>query len=161
MDEPLHPFLEMIRRRTSVERFDPARALDEDRIRQLVAEATLAPSSFNIQHWRFVAVRRAEDKRRLCEAAFGQAQVAEAAVTFVVLGDLRGVELLPDLMELAVARGAMPEGKAAAWVRMAKQIYADERIALASWNASRWYTYRTCNRPIDSGQSPDVLRRSG
>ena len=129
MPQAMHPFLEMIRRRTSVERFDTTRTLDDDVVRQLVAEATLAPSSFNIQHWRFVAVRSPEDKQRLKEAAFGQEQVAEAAVTFIVLGDLRGYELLPELMELAVERGVMPDGKAAAWVRMASRIYADPEIA--------------------------------
>ena len=63
-----HPILELIRRRATVERFDPDRGLDEQAIRELVSEATRAPSSFNIQHWRFVAVRRPEDKQRLFEA---------------------------------------------------------------------------------------------
>jgi nitroreductase len=31
-------------------------------------------------------------------------------------------------MELAVDRGALPEGKAAAWIRMARQIYADPQL---------------------------------
>ena len=69
MTEP-HPFLELIRRRVSVEEFDP-RPVDEATIRALVADAARAPSSFNIQHWRFVAVRKPEDKERLCRAAFG------------------------------------------------------------------------------------------
>lgn len=129
MTEALHPFLELIRRRTSVEEFDAGRGLSQRQIRDLVEDATLAPSSFNIQHWRFVAVRTLEDRRRLREAAFGQEQVEQAAVTFIVLGDLKGVERLPEIMELAVDRGALPEGKAAAWVRMAREIYDDERVA--------------------------------
>lgn len=115
--------------RVSVEEFDREHELDEDTIVELVADAVQAPSSFNIQHWRFVAVRRREDKERLAAAAFGQRQVADAAVTFIVLGDLRGHEALDEIMELAVERGTLEPGKAAAWIRMAGEIYADETLA--------------------------------
>ena len=124
-----HPFLELIRRRSTVERFDSARELDEEQIRALVADATCAPSSFNIQHWRFVAVRRPEDKQRLCEAAYGQQQVRDAAVTFIVLGDVQGIEKLPQILDAAVERGALARGKATAWLRMAEEIYADREVA--------------------------------
>ena len=129
MSGVLHPFLELIRRRTSVEQFDTQRELTERQIHDLVQDATQAPSSFNIQHWRFVAVRTLADRRRLREAAYGQLQVEQAPVTFIVLGDLDGVDKLPEIMELAVDRGALPEGKAAAWVRMAREIYGDEQLA--------------------------------
>lgn len=124
-----HPILELIRKRATVEHFDPERSLDDEAIRDLVRDATRAPSSFNIQHWRFVAVRDEADRQRLCEAAFGQAQVRDAAVTFIVLGDLEGVDCLPGIMEDAVREGALPEGKANAWVEMARKIYSDEAMA--------------------------------
>lgn len=124
-----HPFLELIQRRVTVERFDASRPLSEERIRELVADAVLAPSSFNIQHWRFVAIRDAQAKRRLQEAAFGQEQVAQAAVTFIILGDLQGCGRLTELLEPAVQAGALPAGKAEAWVRMATDIYGDPAMA--------------------------------
>jgi nitroreductase len=125
----VHPCLELIRRRVTVERFDTKRQLDEQQVRELVADATLAPSSFNIQHWRFVAVRRSADKRRLQQAAYGQAQVGDAAVTFIILGDVRGADRLPAILERAVEHGALPPGKAAAWIRMAGEIYSDPQLA--------------------------------
>ena len=125
---PMHPFLEMIRQRASVETFD-TRPVDDETIRALVEDAARTPSSFNIQHWRFVAVRNDEDKERLCRAAFGQEQVRAAAVTFIVLGDLKGLEKLPRINREAVKIGALPEGKAAAWERLAAKIYADPQAA--------------------------------
>ncbi len=125
---PMHPFLELIRQRASVETFD-TRPVDDETIRALVKDAARAPSSFNIQHWRFVAVRNDEDKERLCRAAFGQEQVRAAAVTFIVLGDLEGLEKLPRINREAVELGALPEGKAAAWERLAAEIYADPQTA--------------------------------
>lgn len=124
-----HPILELIRRRSTREQFDPDRALDTHEIRELVRDASRAPSSFNLQHSRFLAVRRPADKERLCRAAHAQDQVANAAVTFIILGDLRAVEMLPSIMSVAVEHGALPQGKAAAWIRMAREIYADERKA--------------------------------
>jgi len=130
MDESrLHPFLRVVRTRATIEDFDSSRGLDEQQVRDLIEDAIHAPSSFNIQHWRFVAVRHAADKRRLKEAAYGQAHVEDAAVTFIILGDTRGVEKLPQIVEQAVQCGALPEGKGAAWLRMAASIYGDETIA--------------------------------
>lgn len=124
-----HPFIELIRRRSSTAGFDSERDLTEEQIRELVEDGTQAPSSFNIQHWRFVAVRRPEDRLRLQEAAFGQTQVVDAPVTFIVLGDVRGVEKLPEVMERSVRCGALPRRKAAAWLRMAGELYADVEMA--------------------------------
>lgn len=124
-----HPILQLIHRRATIEEFDPSREVDEALIRALVADASRAPSSFNIQHWRFVAVREAEDRERLCAAAYGQTQVREAPLTFIVLGDMQGVEKLPEILDVAIAEGAIPAGKAAAWSRMAKQIYENPQLA--------------------------------
>jgi len=124
-----HPILQIIHRRATIESFDPSREIDESLIRALVADASRAPSSFNIQHWRFVAVREAGDRERLCEAAYGQLQVRDAPLTFIVLGDMQGVEKLPQILDVAIAEGTIPAGKAAAWSRMAKQIYEDPQLA--------------------------------
>ena len=86
--------LDAIRQRVSINRFDPAHVLDEGTIRELVAYATEAPSSYNVQNWRFIAVRSAHAKRTLMTLANGQEKVVEAAVTFIVCGLLephRGV----------------------------------------------------------------------
>jgi nitroreductase len=124
-----HPILELIHRRATAEDFDSARPVPDELIRALVGDATRAPSSFNLQHWRFIALRRPADKERLRRVAYGQAQVSRAAVTFVVLGDIEAVERLPAILDVAVERGAISAGKAAAWVRMAREIYADRGAA--------------------------------
>ncbi len=120
--------LTLIRGRLTVEEFEAGQTLDEETIRSLIEDACQAPSSFNIQHWRFVAVRAPEDRKRLSAAAFNQPQVADAAVTFIVLGDLRGIDRLPSVMERAVAAGALSAGKSQGWVRAAKKIYHDEQL---------------------------------
>jgi nitroreductase len=46
-----------------------------------------APSGYNLQPWHFVVVRNPEQKRRLREAAMGQAKVEEAGAVIVCCGD--------------------------------------------------------------------------
>jgi nitroreductase len=74
-------------------------------------------------------VRNEDDKEKLCRAAFGQQQVRNAAVTFIVLGDVEGLEKLPRINREAVRQGALPAAKAEAWERFAAEAYADPRAA--------------------------------
>ena len=128
-DDRSRELLDLIRTRLTAEGFEPGRSLDDDAIREIVDDAIQAPSSFNIQHWRFIAVRKSEDRERLAAASYGQRQVADCAVTFIVLGDLRGIEKLPEAMRRAVEAGALSERKAEGWIRSAEAIYADQQLA--------------------------------
>ena len=119
-----------LRQRISANQFDPARTLSRDEVRELVALASEAPSAFNLQHWRFVAVMDPAQKQRLQAVAHGQRKVADAAVTFVVLGDLRAHESLEATLQPSVAAGIVAPELAAKWVRGAARSYAaDPRFA--------------------------------
>ena len=59
-------------------------------VREVVRQASLAPSAMNIQPWRVVAVRSTELRRRLRSAAHDQAQVEGAPVVLVVMMDEEG-----------------------------------------------------------------------
>src|SRR5262249_54695383 len=50
--------------------------------------ATLAPSGYNLQPWRFLVVRSARNREELRACAFGQAKITEAPVVLIVLGYL-------------------------------------------------------------------------
>jgi nitroreductase len=113
----------------STERFEPGPTLSEDEIRELIEDAIQAPSSFNIQHWRFVALRNPEEKKRLRAAAYGQALVEDAAVTFIVLGDVRGHEKLAGILQSSVDAAVISRRKADRWVEMSDKIYADGQLA--------------------------------
>lgn len=120
---------EVIRGRISTNLYDTARPLSEGEIRELVDLATHAPSSYNIQHWRFVAVVRPEDKERLKAVAYGQPKVAEAAVTFIVLGDLQGHTRLDEILRRSEDAGILGSDLRQSWVQQTAGRYADERNA--------------------------------
>ena len=73
-------------RRRSVRKFASDPVPRED-LEQIVQTAALAPSAFNLQPWRFVAVRDAELKARLAAAAYHQAQVTIAPVVIALYTD--------------------------------------------------------------------------
>jgi nitroreductase len=54
----------------------------------LMDAVLLAPTSYNIQHWRFVRVTDTAQREDLKAAAWGQAQVSDAAELFVLCADV-------------------------------------------------------------------------
>lgn len=80
---------EAIERRRSVRKYTDAPVSDAD-LRRIVELAGKAPSAWNIQPWRVIAVRDAEVKAKLQQAAYGQAQVGNAPVLMVLYSDMQG-----------------------------------------------------------------------
>ncbi|MFN0087892.1 MAG: nitroreductase family protein [Blastocatellia bacterium] len=116
--------LQLIRERVSANKFDTTKRLTEDEIRELVSYAAEAPSAYNIQNWRFVAVTDPEAKERLKALSYNQQKVVDAAVTFIVLGDLRGYEKLPEIMRRTVEAGILPQPVADGWTKGAAKAYS-------------------------------------
>ena len=117
--------LETIKHRISANNFDPSKTLAEAEIRELISYAIEAPSSFNIQHWRFIAVTKPEEKARLKALAYNQPKVADAAVTFIVLGDLQAHERLPEIYAPLVVSGAMKQEAVDRIIGMANGFYSN------------------------------------
>jgi nitroreductase len=116
--------LKLIEGRISANNFDTTRTLSEAEIKELIHYATQAPSSYNIQHWRFVAIRKPEDKTRLKALSYNQQKVEDAAVVFIVLGDLQGYEKLPQILQRSVEAGLIPQPIAEFWSKSANQVYS-------------------------------------
>ena len=87
--------IECILSRSAAKYYDPAVTLSDDQIRELVRIGTTAPTSFHMQNWRFIAVRSPEAKARLRPLAWNQPAITEAAVTFIVCGQLADSSVIP------------------------------------------------------------------
>lgn len=62
--------------------------IPDDILAKIIKAGMEAPSGSNVQPWRFVVVRDAEQKKRLREAAMNQPKVEEASAVIVFCGDL-------------------------------------------------------------------------
>jgi nitroreductase len=77
------PHVLLERRATSHFKAEPV----SEQVLQVVLElAAQAPSGYNLQPWRFIVVRDAENRRRLQKAAMNQAKVSEAPVVVIAVG---------------------------------------------------------------------------
>lgn len=75
-------FMDVVRTRRSIRSYEN-RQVEDDKIKQVLEAARLAPSAGNRQEWRFVVVRDADLRRKLMDAARGQQFVADAPAVIV------------------------------------------------------------------------------
>jgi nitroreductase len=80
---------EIVRERRATPAFSAFPVHEED-LTKILQAGLEAPSSYNMQPWRFVVVRDPEQRRRLRVAAMNQEQVEQAPVVIVACGDTEG-----------------------------------------------------------------------
>jgi nitroreductase len=80
---------EAIYKRRAIKHFDPEHRLTQEEETKLLEAAIQSPTSFNIQHWRFVIVRDL-DLRRKIRTEFGndQAQMTDASLLIILTADV-------------------------------------------------------------------------
>ncbi|WP_394239275.1 nitroreductase family protein [Pseudomonas anguilliseptica] len=115
----------LIESRVSTTRYQGGRELPEHVIRELVQLATRAPTAFNLQNWKFIAVQSAAAKARLYELAYQQRQVLDASVTFIVCGTLEAHTHLAQHLQPSVDVGILPASVQQSWTDMVNQSHAD------------------------------------
>ncbi|MDQ1923117.1 nitroreductase family protein [Massilia pseudoviolaceinigra] len=129
----------LIEARISANNYDTSRPVSDLEITELVRLATLAPSAYNFQNWKFIAVRGGGAKARLKALSFGQQKVADAPVTFIVCGTLAAHEGLAEALQPSVEAGIVDKSVFDTWLLMASrshldnpQLQRDEAIRSAS-----------------------------
>lgn len=81
--------LEAIKKRRSVKHYDPSHTMTAAEERSLFEATIQAPTSFNIQHWRFVILRDPELRQRI-RTEFGndQSQITDASLLILFTADI-------------------------------------------------------------------------
>ena len=135
--------IECILSRSSARYYDITATLSDEQIRELVRIGTSAPTSFHMQNWRFIAVRTPEAKRRLSPLAWNHRAITEAAVTFIICGQLADADVIPERLAPLVEAGIMPEMMVPEWEVPARDLYMyyprrqrDEAIRTATFGAA-------------------------
>ncbi len=83
--------------RRAIKQFDPGHKLSEEEEKTLLEATIQSPTSFNIQHWRFVIIRdpdlRAEIRK---EYGNDQAQMTDASLLILFTADLKAWQKNPE-----------------------------------------------------------------
>jgi len=84
--------IEAIQKRRSIRHYDPTFKISDKEIKELIELAMLSPSSYNIQHWKFVVINDSKLRSEIKDAAYGQAQVTDASSLILVVTDIKAWE---------------------------------------------------------------------
>ncbi|RBP90086.1 nitroreductase [Cytobacillus firmus] len=105
----INDFREIITGRRSIRNYDPMVKISREEMTEIVEEATLAPSSVNLQPWRFVVIDSKEGKETLAPLAkFNQRQVETSSAVIAVFVDMKSEAFIEKIYDTAVEKGYMP-----------------------------------------------------
>lgn len=95
--------------RRSIKNYDPAVKISRDEMNEILTKATRAPSSINLQPWRFVVIESDEAKEALLPLARANSrQIETSAAVVAIFGDLQHEQNLEFIYTEAVELGYMP-----------------------------------------------------
>jgi len=114
-------------KRRAVNFFDPTVTLSPSDLKSIYDAAKLAPSSFNLQPWKVVAVLSQEEKEKLRAVAMNQPKVTEASAVLVLFGNTRQYAESQDVFDDYVAKGYMKAEAVPQYTAMAERLYGGER----------------------------------
>lgn len=82
--------------RRAVKHYEPDVVMPEADFKQLMDAVILSPTSYNIQHWRFVRVTDKVVRLRMREAAWDQEQVSAASELIILCADTQAWQDRPE-----------------------------------------------------------------
>ncbi|MGE7273606.1 nitroreductase family protein [Brevibacillus panacihumi] len=102
-------FYKIVTERRSIKKYDKAVKISKEEMTKILVLATSAPSSVNMQPWRFLVIESPEAKAKLAPLArFNQTQVETSSAVIAVFGDLNNFEKFEGIYGTAVEKGYMP-----------------------------------------------------
>ena len=102
-------FSEITFGRKSVRQYDETYKIPREEMLEMIQEASTAPSSVNLQPWRFIVVESEEQKAKLKPfVLFNTRQNDTSSAMILIFGDLQCQELAEEIYNQAVEEGKMP-----------------------------------------------------
>ncbi|SDM99112.1 Nitroreductase [Fictibacillus solisalsi] len=106
----INDYNEILTGRRSIRYYDPSVKISKEEMTEILSKATLAPSSTNMQPWRFLVIESDEAKQTLLPLAkFNSSQVETSAAMIAVFGDLNNFDNGEEIYSTAVEKGFMPQ----------------------------------------------------
>lgn len=96
--------------RRSIRKYDPTVKITKEEMKEILEKTNRAPSSMNMQPWRYFIVESNEAKEKLRPVLYGnQLQLDTSAAMICIFTDLKKYEYAEKIYDKAVAAGLMPE----------------------------------------------------
>lgn len=102
-------FASIVKGRRSVRHYDEHIKISKEELSEIISEASLAPSSANMQPWRIVVVDTPEGKEKLRPLMrFNTLQNDTSSAMVIIFGDTQSYLHVEEIYNTAVEQGKMP-----------------------------------------------------
>ena len=102
-------FANIVMGRRSVRNYDESIKISKEEISDMISEASLAPSSANMQPWRVIVVDTPEGKEKLRPLVrFNTLQNDTSSAMLLIFGDTQSYLYAEEIYNTAVEQGKMP-----------------------------------------------------
>lgn len=123
-DKKTNDFNEITLGRRSIKTYDPTVKISREEMSEIIAKATRAPSSVNLQPWRFVVIDSEEGKETLSHLAkFNKDKVMSSSAVIAVFADMDNFDYAEEIYGKAVELGYMPSEVKEQQLKAIKQFY--------------------------------------
>jgi len=131
-----HEILDLFQRRYACHAFEADRQIAPADLEVILEAGRLSPSSFGLEHWKFVVVTKPEEKAALQAACFRQRQVGSASVVIVILAKITDMHPDSDYIKTLMAREYPGEALEPAMANY-RGVYAHTEVK--SWSIMQCY----------------------
>jgi nitroreductase len=125
--------------RRSVRKYNAEYKISKEELTDILKEATLAPSSSNLQPWKFLVIQDQETKKMLRGIANNQEQVETSSVVIAVLGDKEMYKNAEKVYRSSYEAGYMNEEITERMIEGSNKLYSaapvEARMNIASFDA--------------------------
>lgn len=99
-------FNDIVFNRRSIKAFDPNVKISREEMNEILREATTAPSSINMQPWRFIVVESEKGKEKLRPLVMTNTRQNDtSAAMILIFGDLKCYEKAEEIYGMALEKG--------------------------------------------------------
>ncbi|WP_226645333.1 nitroreductase family protein [Mesobacillus subterraneus] len=120
----------VIRERRSVRKYDTSFKISQEEILDILKEAALAPSSSNLQPWKFLVIQDEETKKELRMIANNQEQVETSSAVIAVLGDREMYRNGEKVYRSSYEAGYMDETTMSRMIENTNKLYPSAPVAI-------------------------------
>lgn len=101
--------MSQLTQRRSIRKYDPNVKISKEEMKKILEDATRAPSSMNMQPWRFIVVETIEAKEKLRPVLYGNIQQLETSAAMIcIFTDLKKFDHAEKIFDKAIHQGLMP-----------------------------------------------------
>jgi nitroreductase len=121
--------ISILKERHAVKKYDSKVKMSKQEIKELIDLTQSAPSSWNLQHWKFLVFEDQAAKEKLLPIAYGQQQIVQASIDVAILGDLEANKNAEAIYTEAVKKGYMTQEIKNTLIQQIERAYQNPQVA--------------------------------